>query len=165
MATQPIHLYSHTRGPNPWKVSIILEELGLPYETEFVNPAELHFSSKSNLSLQELSREKVLDHLMTVALKDLMAELGLDPSKLANWADLAYSLQSSTINCEPLGMAKSIDVLCAIPLAAVAKNMEDWKTNHLGRWKDFTEDIKLDEVNGTHYITIGPTHVYSFQRG
>ncbi|KAM3069224.1 hypothetical protein ACMFMG_010740 [Clarireedia jacksonii] len=39
---KPIHLYSHASGPNPWKVSIILEELGLPYETEFVNPAELH---------------------------------------------------------------------------------------------------------------------------
>ncbi|KAF5879005.1 putative glutathione-s-transferase gst protein [Botrytis fragariae] len=42
MATQSIQLYSHVKGPNPWKVATILEELGLPYETEFVNPAELH---------------------------------------------------------------------------------------------------------------------------
>lgn len=42
MATQSIHLYSHVKGPNPWKVATILEELGLPYEMEFVNPAELH---------------------------------------------------------------------------------------------------------------------------
>ncbi|KAF4210351.1 hypothetical protein CNMCM5878_004514 [Aspergillus fumigatiaffinis] len=33
----PIVLYSHPYGPNPWKVAIILEELGLPYETRFVN--------------------------------------------------------------------------------------------------------------------------------
>ncbi|KAK3052920.1 hypothetical protein LTR09_005984 [Extremus antarcticus] len=36
-STKPIHLYSHASGPNPWKVAIILEELGLPYETEFVD--------------------------------------------------------------------------------------------------------------------------------
>ncbi|QMW29008.1 glutathione S-transferase [Aspergillus flavus] len=34
---QPIILYSHPYGPNPWKVAIILEELNLPYETRFVS--------------------------------------------------------------------------------------------------------------------------------
>ncbi len=34
--TQTITLYSHASGPNPWKVAIILEELGLPYKTEFL---------------------------------------------------------------------------------------------------------------------------------
>ncbi|KAI1082139.1 glutathione-s-transferase [Whalleya microplaca] len=33
---QPIILYSHTRGPNPWKVTLVLEELGLPYETKYL---------------------------------------------------------------------------------------------------------------------------------
>lgn len=35
--SKPIHLYSHATGPNPWKVVIFLEELGIPYETEFVD--------------------------------------------------------------------------------------------------------------------------------
>jgi glutathione S-transferase len=30
-------LHSHVGGPNPWKVAIILEELGLPYEHKFVD--------------------------------------------------------------------------------------------------------------------------------
>ncbi len=34
--SKPITLYSHKGGPNPWKVAIILEELGVPYETEFI---------------------------------------------------------------------------------------------------------------------------------
>ncbi|KAJ9636759.1 hypothetical protein H2201_003011 [Coniosporium apollinis] len=34
--SKPITLYSHKGGPNPWKVAIILEELGLPYETTFI---------------------------------------------------------------------------------------------------------------------------------
>ena len=33
--SQPIILYSHASGPNPWKVAILLEELGLAYKTEF----------------------------------------------------------------------------------------------------------------------------------
>ena len=39
---KPIHLYSHRSGPNPWRVAIILEELGLPYETEFMDMSVLH---------------------------------------------------------------------------------------------------------------------------
>ncbi|KAJ5658156.1 glutathione-s-transferase [Penicillium longicatenatum] len=33
---QPITLYSHTRAPNPWKVALILEELGVPYQTKYL---------------------------------------------------------------------------------------------------------------------------------
>jgi len=38
---KPIKLYSHASGPNPWKVAIILEELGLPYDTEYVDMAKI----------------------------------------------------------------------------------------------------------------------------
>lgn len=30
-----------SQGPNPWKVAVILEELGLPYKTEFREFEEL----------------------------------------------------------------------------------------------------------------------------
>ncbi|KAI9663103.1 MAG: glutathione S- transferase, nitrogen catabolite repression regulator [Bathelium mastoideum] len=36
MSLKPITLYSHASGPNPWRVAIILEELGLPYENKFL---------------------------------------------------------------------------------------------------------------------------------
>ncbi|KAK8183294.1 glutathione S-transferase [Phyllosticta capitalensis] len=35
-ALKPLVLYSHTTGPNPWKVAIVLEELQIPYETKFL---------------------------------------------------------------------------------------------------------------------------------
>lgn len=38
---QPIKLYSRPIGPNPWKVAIILSILQLPYETIFVDFAEV----------------------------------------------------------------------------------------------------------------------------
>ena len=39
--SQTIILYSHATGPNPWKVAIILEELGLKYEHKFVDMADM----------------------------------------------------------------------------------------------------------------------------
>lgn len=39
---KPIHIYSHQGGPNPWKVVILLEELGIPYEQEFMEMSQLH---------------------------------------------------------------------------------------------------------------------------
>lgn len=38
---KPVTLYSHAGGPNPWKVAIILEELGIPYETKFEDMSTL----------------------------------------------------------------------------------------------------------------------------
>ncbi|KAI9041808.1 uncharacterized protein KD926_006532 [Aspergillus affinis] len=38
---QPIILYSHQYGPNPWKVALILEELNIPYKTQFVDFSEV----------------------------------------------------------------------------------------------------------------------------
>ncbi|KFY32223.1 hypothetical protein V493_00393 [Pseudogymnoascus sp. VKM F-4281 (FW-2241)] len=38
---QPIKLYTVAAGPNPWKVAIFLEELGIPYTNEVKTFAEL----------------------------------------------------------------------------------------------------------------------------
>ena len=35
--SKPITLYSHKAGPNPWKVAILLEELGISYDTKFLD--------------------------------------------------------------------------------------------------------------------------------
>jgi len=40
-SVKPITLYSHASGPNPWKVAILLEELSIPYETKFIDFADL----------------------------------------------------------------------------------------------------------------------------
>jgi glutathione S-transferase len=45
-----IVLYSHPYGPNPWKVAIVMEELGLPYETRFVNFTEVKQEPYINLN-------------------------------------------------------------------------------------------------------------------
>ncbi len=40
-ALKPFVLYYHGPSPNPWKVGIILEELGLPWELASVDNSEL----------------------------------------------------------------------------------------------------------------------------
>ncbi|KAJ6107712.1 glutathione S-transferase [Penicillium sp. IBT 18751x] len=41
MSLQPIKIWGHWGGPNPWKVIMLLEELGLPYELELVEFADV----------------------------------------------------------------------------------------------------------------------------
>jgi glutathione S-transferase len=36
-----ITVYNHPNGPNPWKVILILEELGIPYESKFLQFPEM----------------------------------------------------------------------------------------------------------------------------
>ena len=38
---KPITLWAHATGPNPWKVAIVLEELGIPYETKFLEMPDM----------------------------------------------------------------------------------------------------------------------------
>lgn len=38
---KPITLYGHVGGPNPWKVAIVAEELGVPYDYKIIEFAEM----------------------------------------------------------------------------------------------------------------------------
>lgn len=115
--------------------------------------------------LKHQTREQALQHVLEIVPKSRMKELGLDKLKLTNWVDLAYSLQSSAVNYEPSGSVECMDVFCAIPLAAVAKDMDDWITNKLGRWQQFVRTpVHFHRVDGAHYTMISPQHVRSFQR-
>ena len=115
--------------------------------------------------LQPLPRDQIIEHVVSVAPAERMQTLGLDARQLRNWADLAYSLQSSATDYEPSGMVDGIDVFCAIPLAAVANYMDDWMANHLGKWADFSRTPpRFHPVDGAHYTMIGPEHVYTFQK-
>ncbi|MCJ1310483.1 hypothetical protein MMC25_004147 [Agyrium rufum] len=133
--------------------------------SHFLDLISEDYAHGTHAELANQPREVVIGRIMQVAPADRIAELGLDREKLTNWADLAYSLQSAAVDYEPAGKVQSIDVFAATPLAAVAKDMEDWKTNHLGKWADFSEtEPRVHEVDGAHYTMLKPVHVRSFQK-
>jgi glutathione S-transferase len=41
-AIKPILLYSVSRGPVPWRVAILLEELNIPYASKYLESDELN---------------------------------------------------------------------------------------------------------------------------
>jgi acyl-CoA synthetase (AMP-forming)/AMP-acid ligase II/thioesterase domain-containing protein len=115
--------------------------------------------------MQQRSKEEAVAHLVKVATPARMAELALTAEALADWAALAYGLQSMAREYEPSGSVATMDVFCALPLAAVAKSKEEWLQGHLSRWADFCRtEPRFHDVDGAHYTMIGPDYVYTFQR-
>ena len=49
----------------------------------------------------------------------------LNARKMRNWAEAAWALRSPAVDYEPSGMAENMEIFCAIPLAEMARDMED----------------------------------------
>ncbi|MGW3043590.1 AMP-binding protein [Kitasatospora sp. NPDC001159] len=111
--------------------------------------------------LRGLPQEEQLARLLALAPPARIAELDLDQEKFAAWADLADRLTGLGQSYRPSGTVRSMTVLYADPLRGTK---EDWLTNELRRWDDFTEGAnRYVEVPGEHYTLMGPQHVAAFQ--
>lgn len=131
----------------------------------FLNFFSEDYAHQMHPILQQQCRAEALKHVLDIAPRDRMEELGLDDEKLSNWVDLANSLQSSATDYDPSGEVECLDVFAAIPLAAVAKDMDDWIYNHLFKWRDFSKaPPQYHRVDGAHYTMISPAHVHTFQK-
>ena len=115
--------------------------------------------------LHDVDRSQALDHVVRVANPARMQELSLTPAALAEWAGVAFALQSMAVDYEPSGMVQAMDVFYCVPLAAVAASKEEWLREHLCKWKGFCgTEVRFHEVGGAHYTMIGPEHVGGFQK-
>jgi thioesterase domain-containing protein len=134
--------------------------LHLSYFLDFLPEKEAH---AVHPELTKHDREYCLNWMVNRAPKERMNELALDKEALANWADLVFALHDSAVDYDPSGLVDGIDVFCAVPLAAVAKDMDDWQQNHLGRWKDFTRTApRIHRVLGAHYTMLSNQYLPSF---
>ncbi|ROV87602.1 hypothetical protein VSDG_09605 [Cytospora chrysosperma] len=112
-----------------------------------------------------LSRDKAREYVIDAADKPRMEELGLMPNDLERWVDVSFGLQSMATEYDPSGQVKCIDVFHCIPLKVAAKSREQWMTDHLIRWADFTkEPPRFHSVSGAHYTMIGAEHVGDFAK-
>ncbi|KAF7555337.1 hypothetical protein G7Z17_g2249 [Cylindrodendrum hubeiense] len=48
---KPIRLWTHTNGPNPWKVVFVLEELQIPYEEHYIEFPEMKKPAFEKISI------------------------------------------------------------------------------------------------------------------
>ncbi|KAI9885439.1 MAG: putative NRPS-like protein biosynthetic cluster [Watsoniomyces obsoletus] len=114
--------------------------------------------------MHQRTDDEVLDFIMEIAPPARLRELSLNKNKLDKWAALAHAMQAAARTYEPSGSVANMDVFYAIPLAAVAKNKQDWRDNYLSKWKDFVRnEPRYHDVDGAHYTMIAPEHVLSFQ--
>ena len=115
--------------------------------------------------LQGKSHQEILDYIIYQAPEGRLDELRLDAPKLQNWANLAHALHGAAVDYEPSGAVECMDVFAAIPLASVARDVNDWMENHLRHWKNYSRtEPKYYLVDGAHYTMLSSQHVLSFQK-
>jgi thioesterase domain-containing protein len=111
--------------------------------------------------LRSEPRPRQLARLLALAPPGRCAELDLDLSKFAAWAELAYGLTMLGRSYEPTGKVAAVAVFYAIPLRGAK---QAWLDDQLRRWDQHSrgENHYID-VPGEHYTLMGPRHVPAFQ--
>ncbi|KAK2010041.1 glutathione S-transferase [Colletotrichum eremochloae] len=77
---EPIKIYGHVAGPHPWKVIILLKELGVPYQIEF-------------LTAEEMKSGTIIEYLEDMYDQDDKLKYSTFPQKYhqKNWKDYQIS--------------------------------------------------------------------------
>jgi hypothetical protein len=131
--------------------------------------------------LTRLTNDEVLDHIFSLAPSSRLAELGMNRTKLNNWAKLAYQLKVITWDYDPEGIVKHMDVFYTQPLIGKsyisifscpenivlpfredillivagivkARSMKEWFEDYIRKWEDFVEKGKCN------FHVVGGTH-------
>ncbi len=116
--------------------------------------------------LQDLPRDEVLSHLLSLTTQDHLNTMAMDKPKLARWADLALNNHVIARNYEPSGYTPVMDVFYASkPDAFYAKSGEEMIRKHLHKWQEYTDtDVVFHQVHGTHNDMLRGGNVSSFYR-
>ena len=130
---------------------------------EIVNESQ---TSALYQQLQNLSRDDVLSHLLSLTTQEHLNTMAMDKSKLSRWADLALNNHTLARQYEPSGLAPVMDVFYAgQPDAFYAKSAEEMMVTHLCKWQEYTETgVGFHQVNGTHNDMLRGGNVGSFYR-
>jgi hypothetical protein len=82
----------------------------------FLGFLEEEYATSYLLEARKLSHEQVLDHIMSLAPKSRLQELGMDKAKMDNWANIAFTLKKIVWDYDPKGMVKCMDVFYTRPM-------------------------------------------------
>lgn len=140
-------------------ISVLLH---LAYFLDLMTEEHAHAISPA---MHLLSPEEVLSHVLEQSPPARLQQMALDADKLRKWTDISHGLHVIAHDYDPSSTVSKMDVFYAIPLAAVAKDKQDWLDNHLSKWDGFVRDeVRFHEVDGAHYTMLGPDNILSFQK-
>jgi thioesterase domain-containing protein/aryl carrier-like protein len=111
-----------------------------------------------------LAKGEAVQHIHHAADPLRMAELSVTGDILADWADVAFAMQSMAVGYEPTGGVDSIDVFCGEPADNVASSSEGWIADYLSRWAEFARDVMFYQIGGGDNTMLGPEFVTTFQK-
>ncbi|KAG6215226.1 hypothetical protein E4U34_005749 [Claviceps purpurea] len=118
----------------------------------------------TELVLNLLSRDQVVQRIMTIAPSQRLLELDLTESKLRHWAEVSSQLQGLAHDYDPSGHVSTMDVFYAVPLIAVGRDKDQWLRDHLLAWRKYVGDVKFHDVPGSHYTMMNPENVFALQK-
>jgi acyl-CoA synthetase (AMP-forming)/AMP-acid ligase II/thioesterase domain-containing protein len=139
-------------------ISVLLH---LAYFLDLMTEEHAHAISPA---MHLLPPEEVLAHVLEQSPPARLQQMALDANRLRKWTDISYGLHVIAHDYDPSSTVSKMDVFYAIPLAAVAKDKQDWLDNHLSKWDQFVEEVRFHEVEGAHYTMLGPDNILSFQK-
>ncbi|KAG6288630.1 putative NRPS-like protein biosynthetic cluster [Claviceps purpurea] len=131
-------------------------------ETAHAWSPELHKASHPLSHV--LSRDQVVQRIMTIAPSQRLLELDLTESKLRHWAEVSSQLQGLAHDYNPSGHVSTMDVFYAVPLIAVGRDKDQWLRDHLLAWREYVGDVKFHDVPGSHYTMMNPENVFALQK-
>jgi acyl-CoA synthetase (AMP-forming)/AMP-acid ligase II/thioesterase domain-containing protein len=127
--------------------------------------SEEHTNGIDEHSFLSETRGNALKIVLRASRQSRLDELGLGEPELIQWTNVAFGLQSMAVDYEPSGQVDTIDIFHAIPLKVVAVSQQEWVSEHLSRWSDFSKtEPRFHHVGGAHYTMLGPDHVSSFSQ-
>lgn len=76
---------------------------------------------------------------------------------------MAFALHSMAVDYEPSGQVDTVNIFHAIKMMAASQ--EEWVSEHLSRWSDFSKtEPRFHHVDGAHYTIIRPDHVSDYSQ-
>jgi len=109
--------------------------------------SEQHRASVSQY-FPALAKGEAVQHVQHTSDPTRMAELCLTGDALADWADVAFSLQKLAAGYQVTGKVDSVDVFCSEPRTTMATDRKEWCQTHLSSWAGFGRDVVFYEIEG-----------------
>ena len=137
--------------------------LALAFFVEIVSQEQ---SKSLRAELSGLSRDEILDRVLSLTTPERLGKFALDKAKLSNWADLALNNHLIARTYRPEGYVSQMDVFYGeVPVSWYAKSGTEMKEKHLQKWQGFVDsEVAFHPVRGTHDNMLQAEHVASFYK-